>query len=159
MDFPRIDSAMETCSLHLTTLAGLNPAVLAELERHLVAALTVLIVSEYEAFIEDSFGRRADRCGDPHVARYVRSQMARRFRSPDLTKVNDVLLLFGRDYRDSFFQEIENTQEHLAWDNIMRARHSIVHGQGAMNLTLRELRVSYARTRTVLERLVATLEA
>jgi len=157
MEFPRIDSAIETCRRHLASLNKTDAADTVELESHLVAAMTVLIVSEYETFIEGSFGQRGDRCGDPHVANYVRSQLARRFRSPDLGKVNDVLGCFGQDYRDSFFKDVQNTPEHAAWDNIMRARHFIVHRQGAMNLTFRELRESYDRTKAVMERLVQTL--
>jgi len=147
----------KTCQEHLASLNESNEALTVELESHLVAAMTVLIVSEYEKFIESSFGRRGDRCSDLHVANYVRSQLFRRFRSPDLGKVNDILGSFGKDYRDAFWKDVENTQEHAAWDNIMRARHAIVHRQGAMNLTFRELRVSYDRTKVVLKRLVQTL--
>ena len=157
MDFPRIDSAIETCRKHLTSLNEAYVAGSVELESHLVAAITVLIVSEYETFIEHSFGQRGDRCGDPHVANYVRSQLARRFRSPDLSKVNEVLKCFGQDYREKFFADVENTPGHAAWDNIMRARHFIVHRQGAMNLTFRELSESYDRTKEVMEKLVLTL--
>jgi len=158
MEFPRIDSALKTCEKHLASLNESNEALTVELESHLVAAMTVLIVSEYENFIESLFSERGDRCGDPHVANYVRSQLSRRFRSPDLRKVTDVLKSFGQDYRENFFKDVENTPEHAAWDNIMRARHAIVHRQGTMNLTFRELRESYERTKEVLKRLVQTLE-
>ena len=158
MDFPRIDSALDTCRRHLASLTETDAGLAAELESHLVAAMTVLIVSEYEVFIEELFGKRGDRCRDSPVARYVRSQLARRFRSPDLGKVNDVLDCFGREYRDRFFVDLENTADHAAWDNLMRARHSVVHRQGTMNLTLRELSESYPRTRAVLERLVQALD-
>lgn len=157
MEFLRIDAALDTCAKHLASLNETDAAVTVELESHLVAAMTVLIVSEYETFIKSKFGQRGDRCGDPHVANYVRSQLARRFRSPDLGKVNEVLGCFGQDYRDTFFRDVENTPEHAAWDNIMRARHFIVHRQGTMNLTFRELRDSYDRTKVVLERLIQTL--
>lgn len=156
MDFPRIDSALKTCEEHLATL-DLGGPITVELESHLVAAMTILIVSEYEDFIEASFVKRADRCGDGHVANYVRSQLARRFRSPDLGKVNDVLGYFGQDYRESFAGAVENTPEHAAWDNIMRARHAVVHKQGSLNLTFRELKQSYEQTRAVIDRLVQTL--
>lgn len=158
MDFPRIDSALETCRRHLDSLNETDTALAAELENHLVAAMTVLIVSEYEVFIEELFGKRGDRCGDTPVARYVRSQLARRFRSPDLAKVNDILRCFGQDYLSGFFTDLENTPEHAAWDNLLRARHSVVHRQGTVNLTFRELSQSYQRTKAVLERLVQTLD-
>jgi hypothetical protein len=158
MEFPRIDSALETCRRHLASLGEVEASVAVELESHLVAAMTLLIVSEYETFIEDAFGKRGDRCGDLHVANYVRSQLTQRFRSPDLGKVNKILGCFGEDYLQSFFKDIENTREHAAWDNIMRARHAIVHRQGVINLTFRELRDSYDRTKVVMERLVRALE-
>jgi len=158
MEFPRIDSALETCRRHLDSLNETDVGLAVELENHLVAAMTVLIVSECEVFIEELFGKRGDRCGDTPVARYVRSQLTRRFRSPDLGKVNEVLSWFGQDYRNEFFGNLENTPEHAAWDNLMRARHFIVHRQGAMNLTFRELSESYQRTTSVLERLARALE-
>ena len=157
MDFPRIDSALETCQRHLAALNETDEALAVELESHIVSALVVLIVSEYEVFIEDAFGKRSDQCGDPHVANYVRSQLAKRFRSPDLSKVTNVLKSFGQDYRESFFTDVENTPEHAAWDNIIRARHAIVHRQGSMNLTFRELTKSYDHTKVVIDKLVLTL--
>ena len=120
--------------------------------------MTLLIVSEYEGFIEELFGKRGDRCGDIHVARYVRSQLKRRFRSPDLAKVNDVLSCFGDGYRRDFFTDLENTPEHSAWDNLIQARHNIVHGGGNSSLTFRELTESYQRTKSIPDRLVQTLD-
>ena len=157
MDFPRIDSALEACRIHLKVLNETDEALAVEVETHIVSALVVLIVSEYEVFIEDAFGKRSDQCGDTHVANYVHSQLAKRFRSPDLSKVNDVLKSFGQDYRKSFFTDVENTPEHAAWDNIMRARHAIVHRQGSMNLTFLELTKSYDQTKIVIDKLVRTL--
>jgi hypothetical protein len=157
MELRRIDSALRTCEEHLASLNESQEALRVEVETHLVAAMTLLIVSEYEIFIESSFSQRAGRCGDSYVANYVRSQLSKRFRSPDLWKVNEALSCFGRDYRDGFFKDLENTPEHAAWDNIMRARHAIVHRQGAMNLTFRELKESYGRTKVILRRLVQTL--
>lgn len=156
MDFPRVESALRTCEIHLATLDLGQPSAV-ELESYLVSAMTVLIVSEYEDFIEGAFGKRAQRCGDPHVANYVQSQLVRRFRSPDLGKVNEILGYFGQDYRQTFSGAVENTAERAAWDNIMRARHAIVHKQGAINLTFRELKNSYEQTKTVIDRLVKTL--
>ena len=157
MEFPRIDSALETCRKHLASLKEADAAVAIELESYLVGSMTVLIVSEYETFIENAFGQRGDRCGDPHVANYVRSQLARRFRSPDLHKINEVLGFFGQDYREMFFRDVENTPEHAAWDNMIRARHAIVHRQGTMNLTFRELQDSYDRSKAVIAKLLQTL--
>lgn len=156
MDFPRIDSALENCEAHLKSIDVPEP-LLVELESYLVSAMTALIVAEYEQFIETLFSRRGDLCGDNHVANFVRSQIARKFRSPDLGKLNETLGWFGQDYRTNFSRANENTPEHAAWDNIMKARHAVVHRQGTINLTLRELRVSYALTKNVLDRLVLTL--
>ena len=157
MEFPRIASALVTCRKHIASLNDADAAVAVEIESHLVAAMTLLIVSEYEAFIEGAFCRRAERCGDLHVTNYVRSQLSQRFRSPRIGKVSEALGHFGKDYKETFLMDVENTPKSAAWDNIINARHAIVHGSGTMNLTFRELEESYNQTKTVIEKLLRTL--
>ena len=53
--------------------------------------------------------------------------------------------------------ELENSASHAAWDNIMRARHAVVHKQGSMNLTLREFRDAYPKIQDVTGRLLDVL--
>jgi len=119
--------------------------------------MVVLIVSEYEVLIEDMFAERALQCGDPHVAQYVKSTIAKKFRSPDLGKITSILGQFGGDYRKTFSETILDTEYHAAWDNIMTARHAVVHKNGTLNVTFNELVNSYPKTQFVLFKLRETL--
>ena len=91
------------------------------------------------------------------MARYVRSTFAHKFRSPDLSKITETLGCFGDDYRQSFSANIIDTKYHAAWDNIIRARHAIVHKSGVLNITFDELVSSYPKTKTVISALNSAL--
>jgi len=154
--FPRIDAALGACGKQIAALDPADADSL-EIETGLLSHLIVLVVSEYEVFLEGAFGIRADRCGDPHVASYVRNQLERRFRSPDLGKVNETLGAFGSVYVAAFRAAVENTPEHAAWDNLIRARHAIVHRQGTLNMTFREFTSAYPSSVRVIDHLLASL--
>jgi hypothetical protein len=156
MNFSRIESAFQTCEKHLSTLDSGDPVTI-EIEAGLVSYLILLIVSEYEQFIEATFVHRANKAGDPHLSNFVRKQLARKFRNPDLGKINETLGDFGQDYRDQFWSKIENTERHASWDNIIKARHAIVHREGSLNLTFRELKDSYEKSTTVIDELLNTI--
>jgi hypothetical protein len=157
MPFLKIDSALSTCKSHLDSLDSTDPSR-AEIEAHMVSALVVLIVSEYEELIERMFAERADRSGDKRLAQYVRATIAKGFRSPDLSKITKTLGQFGADYKESFSNVILDTEQHAAWDNIMKARHAVVHKSGTLNITLAELLLTYPRTKVVLAELKKTLQ-
>lgn len=156
MSFLRIESVLNTCKAHLNSLDSANPNS-AEIEAQIVSSLIILIVSEYEELIERMFVDRATLCGDAHVACYVRTTISRRFRSPDLKKITETLDQFGRDYRKDFSDRILDTEYHAAWDNIMRARHAVVHKTGTLNITFSELLTTYPKTKTVISELKNTL--
>jgi hypothetical protein len=156
MPFVRIESALSTCQTHLRSLDSANPDS-AEIESRIVSSLIVLIVSEYEELIESMFVARASLCGDSNVACYVRNSIANRFRSPDLGKIAEILGQFGGTYRETFSTRIMNTAYHAAWDNIIKARHTIVHTNGTLAITFRELLESYPKTKTVISELKNTL--
>ena len=156
MVFSKIENALNVCKSHLDSLDRNDPKII-EIENYLVAGLVILIVSEYETLIEDLFSTRADMCGDSHVASYTKSMIAQTFRSPDLTKITSTLNRFGRDYKHKFSNKILNTPQHAAWDNIMKARHAIVHKKSNLNLTFRELQSSYQETKTVIAEICNTL--
>ncbi len=157
MPFLKIDSALSTCKSHLDSLDGTDPSR-AEIEAHMVSALVVLIVSEYEELIERMFAERADRSGDKRLAQYVRATIARKFRSPDLKKITEALGQFGADYRQAFSDVILDTEHQAAWDNIMKARHAVVHKGGTLNITLAELLATYPKTKIVIAELKKTLQ-
>lgn len=154
--FPRIDAALAACTKHISALDPGDDHSL-EIETGLLSHLIVLTVSEYEVFLEEAFGTRADRCADAHVASYVRKQLDRRLRNPDLGKINEQLAAFGADYVATFRAAVENSPEHAAWDNLIRARHSIVHKQGSLNMTFREFTAAYPSSLRVMQHLLAAL--
>ena len=124
---------------------------------YLTASVAVMIISEYERLIEDVFCKRADACGDSEIAAHIHWFMDKRFRSPDLTKINQVLGTFSGARKNAFFKPIENTAAHAAWDSLMKARHAWVHGQGGFNVTFRELKEAYPKTKDVLRQLLNAL--
>ncbi len=170
MDFPHIDDALEVCHRHLSTLDdGLPDTV--EIASLLVASIVLLIVSTYENYIAGQFAERATRSGDQHLANFVARHTARRLWSPKIGKITEVRRLwspkigkitevlgeFGTDYRDVFRARVENTIGHASWDNLMQARHTIVHKNSATNMTLRELQTTYKEAQDVLAVLRASL--
>ena len=156
MPIRRIENAISCCELHIRITDNGDPKVL-EIHSYLVYSVVLIIISEYEVLIERLFAGRANNCGDEHIASYVRKQLNRKFRSPDISKINQTLGDLGQDYLDTFKSAIENTEFHAAWDNIMRARHAIVHKQGTCNLTFNELITSYQKTKQLLTELVKVL--
>jgi len=147
--YQRIDNAIETCRQHVSTLDPTNLKD-KELETYLVSGLIVLIVSEYEEHLESLFSKRADLCGDIHAANYIKMTLSQKFRSPDLSKINETLSRFDSTYKVSFLNSIENSPEHAAWDSLMKARHAVVHKKGSLNLTFGELYQKYPLTKTVI---------
>jgi hypothetical protein len=115
-----------------------------------VAGLVVLIVSEYEDYLEAVFSRRADLCGDEYAANYIKKNISQKLRSPDLSKINSTLSQFDGAYKTSFLGNIENSPEHAAWDSLMKARHAVVHKKGNLNMTFGELCQKYPLTKTVI---------
>lgn len=149
MYYQRIDNALEICSEHVNRLDSTNIKD-KELETFLVAGLIVLIVSEYEEYLESLFCRRAETCGDNHAANYIKKTLSEKFRSPDLSKINETLNRFDGAYKNSFMGNIENSPEHAAWDSLMKARHAVVHKRGNLNLTFRELNEKYPLTKKII---------
>ncbi|MEI6545078.1 MAG: HEPN domain-containing protein [Methylococcales bacterium] len=147
--YQRIENALDICSEHVH---GLDPTNIKdkELETFLVAGLIVLIVSEYEEYLEFLFFKKADMCGDIHAANYIKKSLSQKFRSPDLSKINETLCRFDRTYKDSFMNNIVNSPEHAAWDSLMAARHAVVHKKSSLNLTLRELSQKYPLTKQII---------
>jgi len=71
MHYLRIESALETCRKHVKSLDPSNISD-KELETYLVAGLVVLIVSEYEEYLESLFNKRAEICGDAFACNYIK---------------------------------------------------------------------------------------
>jgi len=149
MHYQRIDSAINVCELHIKQLNSDNISE-KEVETYIVSGLVTLIVAEYEEYLEKAFSLRAEQCGDQHVSNFVKHTLARKFRSPDLSKINETLKRFDKAYNEDFRKEIENSRHHAAWDSIMKARHAVVHKNSQLNLTFRELKEAYNLTKTII---------
>ena len=154
--FEVIDDTLTACDLLISRLDDADPLSI-EVQTRIVAGIVVLIVSEYEEFIEKTFGQRADQCGDIHASNFIKKQISRTFRSPDLSKITTTLGAFGKDYKESFVSAVENSEAHAAWDNIMRARHAVVHKQGTLNMTFKELKETYPKSRTIIEAIITAI--
>ena len=149
MHYERIENALDVCSDHVRNL---DPSNLKdkELETYLVSGLVVLIVSEYEEYLEQLFGKRAEQCGDQHASNYIKKTLSQKFRSPDLSKINETLNRFDGAYKTVFLGEVENSPQHAAWDSIMKARHAVVHKKGNLNMTFLELKEKYPLTKSLI---------
>ncbi|WP_334029387.1 HEPN domain-containing protein [Alteromonas sp. P256] len=156
MNFNKIDNALNTCSAYIAEM-DLTEITNKEVETYLVGGLVVLIVSEYEDYLESAFVKRAEKCGDECAINFIRTMLSRKFRSPDLRKINDTLKSFDSTLRDVFHTDIKDSPEMAAWDSLMKARHAVVHKQGSLNLTFRELKENYAKTKRVIQAVESTL--
>jgi DNA integrity scanning protein DisA with diadenylate cyclase activity len=157
MYYKRIESALEICKNHVKSLDP-DDIVSKEIEMYIVSGLIVLIISEYEEYLESLFSKRAENCGDSFVSNYIKQTLSQSFRSPDLTKINSTLKKFDESYLISFKQEIENSPNHAAWDSFMKARHAVVHKKGQLNLTFRELIEKYPLTKNVIKNVESVLQ-
>lgn len=156
MHYQRIENALRLCAEHLKDLDQ-TELKNKELETYIVSGLVVLIVSEYEEYLESIFGERAKMCGDAHVENFIKLAINRNFRSPDLSKINDQLKRFDNSCKVAFLKQVENSQHHAAWDSIMKARHAVVHKQGDLKLTFGELVSNYESTKVVISEVEAAL--
>jgi len=128
-----------------------------KIKHHYSRSLVLLIVSEYEVLIENVFISRASKCNDQILINYIKNQINKKFRSPDIRKINEILKAFDENFYVAFCNKINNTPSHTAWDNLLRARHSIVHKQGSLNLTYEEVVSSYQETKNILIELASLI--
>ncbi|WP_133011803.1 HEPN domain-containing protein [Marinomonas flavescens] len=156
MLYQRIENAIAICDGHIKSLDPTNMQD-KELETFLVAGLILLIVSEYEEYLESIFVKRAELCGDLYATNYIKKTLSQKFRSPDLSKINETLKRFDTTYKESFLSEVENSPNHAAWDSLLKARHAVVHKKGSLNLTFLELKSNYPLTKKVIENVELTL--
>jgi hypothetical protein len=157
MPYSRIENALDICESHINNL---DPTDIKdkELETFIVAGLVILIVSEYEEYLESIFIQRAEECGDTYVSNYIRKTLSQKFRSPDLSKITETLKRFDTTYQQSFSNDITNSPQHAAWDSLLKARHAIVHKKGNLKLTFLELKNNYPLTKQVIQSVQTILE-
>lgn len=149
MIFQRIENALNLSKTHLKEMDEADFST-KEVEIYLVSGLVMLIVSEYEEYLESVFKKRAEYCGDNYVSNYLKTTLSQNFRSPDLGKINKTLKMFDESCRNSFLQKVENSPEHAAWDSLLIARHAVVHKKGDLKLTFNELESTYNKTKKII---------
>jgi hypothetical protein len=163
MRLQHIDAAFALCTKHKSTAeaAGLEAFQLKEIEHYLLRSMIMIIVSHYEELVQRLFVKRAEQCGDTEVHSLVSALTDRRFRSPDLGKISDILKLLSPSCRDSFQTQVDKKQPQAkaAWESLITARHAIVHKEnnGAVALTWSDLEVAYQESQRVLQALANAL--
>lgn len=156
MDLRTLDARFAECDILISNV--INSQLDSESYKHEICRSLVLeTISNYETIIEDIFVQRAIRTRDNHIINYIKNQVSKKFRSPDLSKITDILSQFDPDLKANFLLKVANSPIHSAWDNLMKARHSIVHKQGTLQLTYDELKRTYPDTKTVLIELSSIL--
>ncbi|TGN18848.1 HEPN domain-containing protein [Leptospira idonii] len=156
MDLRTLDARFADCEILISNV--INKSLDSESYKHEICRSLVLeTISNYETIIEDIFVERANKTNDRHIINYVKNQVSKKFRSPDLSKITEILSQFDPDLKKEFLTKVANSPIHSAWDNLMKARHSIVHKQGNLQLTYDELKRTYPDTKTVLEELISLL--
>ena len=164
MNFLPIDNAISSWKSRKAEIEklGFSAIDLAEIENHVLRAIVLLMVSEYEEFIEKLFVKRAAKTNDRHIQSFFENHMDKKFRSPNLGKINDMLGQMGGNYRQDFLTRVEVNDPQLkaSWDSILTARHAIVHKEnaGVINLSWQDLEAAVMKTRLVLDALADALQ-
>lgn len=163
MRLPHIDHAFELCATHRLSAnaAGLDAFQVKEVEHYLLRAMVMLIVSHYEQIVENLFVKRAEKCGDVEIHNLISALADRKFRSPDLGKIKDMLKMLSPSCRGTFHTQIDvnQPQAKAAWESLITARHAIVHkeNQGSVTLTWSDLETAYEESQRVLQALANAL--
>jgi len=150
MASPRILGAIKSAIGSVGSLSAGDPVIAAELESFLVAFLSVTIVAEHETDIRSAFFERCERCGDADLTSMMKKSLQKRFWTPGVAKITDILGEFSDQARQAFKSAVHGTPSHAAWDNLLQARHDVVHGAQVPRLTLREIDDSYSKSLTVI---------
>src|ERR1035438_3407931 len=112
MRFQHIDAAFEVCRQHKSEAqtAGLDSFQLKEIEHYLLRSLILLIVSQYEGYIEKLFVKRAEKTRDLEIRNFMAEITDKKFRSPDLGKITQMLTMLSKGCCKTFNSQIEVKQ-------------------------------------------------
>ncbi len=152
--FPQIDREIAQCEKHLDASGTRNT----EAEAYLVRYLLVRICAEYETRIRTIVQRRCTRTTDRHFQSFGQHwavEATRRFKVSDLAWM---LGCFGDDYKKAFSDAVSGQPSNAAWDNIYINRHAVAHGNGAVMMTLGELKKTYCDSTVLIDELVKVLD-
>lgn len=152
MKLPRSDAALDTCQRHLADTGTENTEVEAILVNYLLGAF----YAEFEQCVQTAVIARAKAGVDADVDRFVEHAARRLVRHVKISDLTGVLGILSPACRDFFADRVNDTPVHAAWDNIVQHRMDFAHASGSA-MTIGELRVSYERSREVLEVFSAAL--
>lgn len=164
MTFLVVENAISFWSARKAEIAalGFNSTHLAEIENHVLRSIVLLMMSEYEEYIEKLFVKRAAKTNDQYIHRFFVKHMDRKFRNPNLGKINEILGDMGGAYRQTFQDRVEvnNPQIKASWDSVLTARHAIVHkyNAGVINLSWQDLETAVKEATLALDALADALE-
>ncbi len=154
MRLGQLEDEIKQCEKHLDETGKRNT----EAESYFVRYLLVRICAEYETRIATLVQRRCSRINDPHILNFV--SWAARFSSQrfNIGDITGMLGKFGDDYKDCFSVSIPmDCKAFQAWNNIYVNRHTVAHGNGAVMMSLPELKTAFADSMVVIDELVKAL--
>jgi len=154
MRFSRLDTAIALAKKEAAALAAIDP----RLQSFVVGYLVVDIVSEFEVRLETMFSLRAKKLGDIPNANFIAKILDRKFRSPDVGKINQFL----RDHDDAWLRAFENLLTATKWQsamaNLMLNRHYFVHKSGnGPTMSLQDVENAYNEAVQLFTALATTL--
>src|SRR5437868_9274332 len=139
MRFIRLDTSIALAKKESARISALDPM----LEAFIVGYLVVDIISEFEQRLEAMFALRAKKLGDAPNANFVGKMLDRKFRSPDVGKINEMLRNHDLAFLTTFDARLAGTRWKTAMDNLMTNRHCYVHKEGIPTMTLLEVEQAY----------------
>jgi hypothetical protein len=154
MRFGQLDYEFRQCEQYLDETGKRNT----EVESYLVRYLLVRICAEFETRIETLVQKRcASRVNDAYVLRFAYWGVERATRRYRISNISEMLDTFGADYKKTFIDAVMGKSLNHAWDNICENRHTVAHKDGAVMMTLNELKAAYQDGLLVFDALVNAL--
>ena len=139
MRFSRLDTAIALAKKETAALAAID----SRLQSFVVGYLVVDVVSEFEQRLEAMFVLRAKKLGDIPNANFVAKTLDRKFRSPDVGKINEALKGHDAAFLVAFEAKLAGTRWKTAMDNLMANRHCYVHKSGTPTMTIGDVEQAY----------------
>lgn len=153
MRFGQIDDEIRLCEEHLNATGAWNTII----ENYLVRYLVVRICAEYETRIRMLVQRRCLRTNDPHLLSFAQWGATVATKNFNVGDIAGMLGKFGTDYQRAFNNAVINNNSHRAWDSIYTNRITVAHGNGAVMMTLGDLKTAYKDSLIVIDELVKAL--
>ena len=139
MQFSKLDTAISLAKKESAALAAID----ARLQSFVVGYLIVDIISEFEQRLEEMFVLRAKKLGDVPNANFVAKMLDRKFRSPDVSKINEALKNHDAALLTAFEQRLSGTKWNSSMANLMLNRHYYVHKAGSPTMSLQDVEQAY----------------